>query len=373
MPLNTKEKGNVSNMTQENQFILSCYQHIADLNAARNIFIVQHKQTHKLYVMKVRKQYNKAVYLQLLQHHVPNTPELLNVLEDEEQLIVIEEYISGRNLQEILDDNATFPEQQALDIICQLCHILCELHAFSPAIIHRDIKPSNIILTENGTIKLLDMNAAKQCHADKTRDTDLIGTVGYAAPEQFGFGSSTTATDIYAVGVLLHMLLTGDTHIPVSGALGKIIQKCTQIDPQARYDSISALLCDCQALLPASKPVITRGKRFYRFLPPGFRTLQPFYMTLSTIGYAMLFYIGFTLTSDNPANVLLDRIAFTAAFLLVILFCGDYLNVQRYFPGCSSRSRLLRTASILSYSVILFLLPVFLDVLLASLITGSIP
>lgn len=61
-------------MTQENQFILSCYQHIADLNATRNIFIVQHKQTHKLYVMKVRKQYNKAVYLQLLQHHVPNTP-----------------------------------------------------------------------------------------------------------------------------------------------------------------------------------------------------------------------------------------------------------------------------------------------------------
>lgn len=65
-----KAKGNVSNMTQENQFILSCYQHIADLNAARNIFIVQHKQTHKLYVMKVRKQYNKAVYLQLLQHLV---------------------------------------------------------------------------------------------------------------------------------------------------------------------------------------------------------------------------------------------------------------------------------------------------------------
>ena len=100
-----KAKGNVSNMTQENQFILSCYQHIADLNAARNIFIVQHKQTHKLYVMKVRKQYNKAVYLQLLQHHVPNTPELLDVLEDEEQLIVIEEYIAGRNLQEILDNN----------------------------------------------------------------------------------------------------------------------------------------------------------------------------------------------------------------------------------------------------------------------------
>lgn len=292
---------------------------------------VQHKQTHKLYVMKVRKQYNKAVYLQLLQHHVPNTPELLDVLEDEEQLIVIEEYISGRNLQEILDDNATFPEQQALDIICQLCHILCELHAFSPAIIHRDIKPSNIILTENGTIKLLDMNAAKQCHADKTRDTDLIGTVGYAAPEQFGFGSSTTATDIYAVGVLLHMLLTGDTHIPVSGALGKIIQKCTQIDPQARYDSISALLCDCQALFPDSKPVMTRGERFYRFLPPGFRALQPFYMTLSTIGYAMLFYIGFTLTSDNPAT-----------------FCSTASHLSLHFCLSFCSSAIISTCSVIS-------------------------
>lgn len=169
------------------------------------------------------------------------------------------------------------------------------------------------------------------------------------------------------------MLLTGDTHIPVRGALGKIIQKCTQIDPQARYDSISALLCDCQALLPYSKPVMTRSKRFYRFLPPGFRALQPFYMTLSTIGYAMLFYIGFTLTSDNPADVLLDRIAFIAAFLLVILFCGRLSQRAALFPRLQQPFPLLRTASILSYSVILFLLPVFLDVLLASLITGSIP
>lgn len=351
-------------MTQQNQWILSCYQHVADLDAARHISIVQHKQTHKIYVMKIRQKYNKEVYLQLLQQHVPNTPEMIDVLEDQEQLIVIEEYISGRNLQEILNDSGTFPAPQALDIVCQLCRILRDLHAFSPAIIHRDIKPSNIILTENGTIKLLDMNAAKQCHVDKTRDTDLIGTVGYAAPEQFGFGSSTVATDIYAVGVLLHMLLTGDVHIPVSGMLGKIIQKCTRIDPKTRYASVDALLHDCQGLLPSSAPVMAHGKRFYRFLPPGFRTLQPFYMLFSAIGYAALFYSAFTLTSNNPMGVFFDRVAFAAAFLLVILFSADYLGVQRYFPGCCSHSRPIRIACILIYDTVLFLLPIFLDVLI---------
>ena len=356
-------------MTQQNQWILSCYQHIADLDAARHISIIQHKQTHKIYVMKVRRQFNQQVYMQLLHHHVPNTPEIVDVLEDQDQLIVIEEYISGRNLQEILDDSGAFPQQQALDIICQLCHILRELHTFSPAIIHRDVKPSNIILTENSTIKLLDMNAAKQCHADKTQDTDLIGTVGYAAPEQFGFGSSTVATDIYAVGVLLHMLLTGDVHTPVSGTLGKIIRKCTQIDPQARYASIDALLHDCQALQQHDTPIMVRGKRFYRFLPPGFRTLQPFYMLFATIGYAMLCYCTLTLTSNNPAGVLLDRIAFAAAFLLVILFSGDYLHVQKFFPGCSSHSRALRLVCILAYDTVLFLLPIVLDVLIVSFLS----
>lgn len=353
-------------MTQQNQWILSCYQHVADLDVTRHISIVQHKQTHKIYVMKVRKQYNKEVYLHLLHHHVSNTPEFLDVLEEEDQLIIIEEYISGQNLQEILDNSGIFPQQQALDIICQLCRIVRELHAFSPAIIHRDIKPSNIILTENGTIKLLDMNAAKQCHVDKTQDTDLIGTIGYAAPEQFGFGSSTVATDIYAVGVLLHMLLTGDAHTPVSGTVGKIIQKCTQIDPKARYTSVDALLHDCQALIPSSAPVMAHGNRFYRFLLPGFRTLQPFYMLFSAVGYIVLLYSTVTLTSNNPIGVFLDRIAFFAAFFLVILFSGNYLGVQRYFPGCSSRNRLIRIVCVLVYDTMLFLLPVFLDVLLTT-------
>ena len=124
------------------------------------------------------------------------------------------------------------------------CRILAQLHRAEPPIIHRDIKPGNIILTEDGTVKLLDMNAARQLSEGKEADTRLLGTAGYAAPEQYGFAQSDARTDIYAAGVLMNVLRTGclPQEKLAGGSLRRIVRKCTHIDPNRRYASAGELL-----------------------------------------------------------------------------------------------------------------------------------
>lgn len=94
-----------------------------------------------------------------------------------------------------------------------LCEILEKLHSVTPPIVHRDTKPSNIIITNYEHVVLLDFNAAKYFADTDTADTILLGTKGYAAPEQYGFGSSTPQTDIYALGILLKELVKSLYHL----------------------------------------------------------------------------------------------------------------------------------------------------------------
>ena len=231
---------------------VSYYEEISQLNKAHRVSIVRHRETGKICVKKILSVYNPAVYAALFHHPVKQTPRIYALYENQGTLTVIEEYISGDSLEEILEICGPLPEQETIRIAIMLCRILEELHSFTPPLIHRDIKPSNILVTEDGEIVLLDMNAAKFMNTDKAADTRLLGTPGFAAPEQFGFGSSTTATDLYAVGVLMDMLLSGR---PATPGLQKIISKCRELDPARRYQSASDLVRDLSALLRADLSV----------------------------------------------------------------------------------------------------------------------
>ena len=195
-------------MTPEQRSILSEYRQLTSLNAEHGVYLIQHIETGELYVQKTLVNYKADNFPGLKAEPVPNMPRIIEAIEDGGRLIVIERYVSGRTLQKILDQEGPLPVQQVLDIGLQLCAILKQLHA--RGIIHRDIKPSNVILSDDGIVTLLDLDAAKVYKAGEKADTRLLGTHGYAAPEQYGFGSSSPVTDIYAVGVLLNVLAAGE-------------------------------------------------------------------------------------------------------------------------------------------------------------------
>ncbi|MBQ6976241.1 MAG: serine/threonine protein kinase, partial [Selenomonadaceae bacterium] len=150
-------------------------------------------------------------------------------VEDDNKTFVVEEFFSGENLSA---KNLT--ESQAKNFILQLCDGLKILHNLG--IVHRDIKPSNLIL-QGDKIKLIDFDAARIFSADKSEDTNFLGTKGYAPPEQFGYGQTDSRSDIFSLGKTFQKLLGKNC----KGNLKKILSKCTELDPANRFQTVDEL------------------------------------------------------------------------------------------------------------------------------------
>lgn len=332
-------------MTIDQELRLSYYQQVADINSDHCIYLVQDVRTKKFYVKKLLTIYNADIYRYLMAHHIPNTPTIILVEEDGNVLTVIEEFIPGDTLEERIAQRGTLPEDQVIAIASQLCEILSAFHSCHPPIVNRDIKPSNIKISPDGIVKLLDMNAAKWSNEQSAADTVLLGTQGYAAPEQYGFGPSSILTDIYSVGVLMNVLLTGElpNKRTAEGRLAKIISKCVELAPNSRYQSVTDLLAALDQLSGKGK-MHSSKKKWRKYLLPGFRTGNIIRWLFSAVGYASLLAIGLDLQVENAGTleITINRIAFTAMGLSIILFNGDYLNVHMHFILTRSKKRWIR-------------------------------
>ena len=173
-------------------------------------------------------------YSALAQMNINGLPKIYYCAEADGKTYVVEEYINGVNLQDELEQGKIFTEKQVLQIALQLCDVLLAIH--SKGILHRDIKPGNIIL-QNGSAWLIDFGAAKTVSGDKTQDSRILGTPGFAPPEQYGFSTTDMRSDIYALGKTMQALL-GEKY---NGKLKGVIAKCTQFDPQKRIASAAEL------------------------------------------------------------------------------------------------------------------------------------
>lgn len=167
--------------------------------------------------------------LQKINH--PNIPKILNV-DFETDTVVTEECVEGKTLSTLMEEEYIFSKKQIKSIANQLVAAIAELHKFN--IIHRDIKPDNIIMNKSGHIWLIDYDIARIYRKEIRKDTETIGTFGYAPIEQFGMMPTDFKTDIYAFGITLSKLLE---YSGVKGSLYKIAKKCRRLDPSQRYQN----------------------------------------------------------------------------------------------------------------------------------------
>ncbi|RHW42728.1 serine/threonine protein kinase [Neobacillus notoginsengisoli] len=187
----------------------------------------------------------------------PALPRIVDIIDERDKIFVIMDYIEGEPLDKILDEYGAQPQELVIEWAKQLCEVLDYLHTRNPSIIYRDMKPANVMLRPDGNLKLIDFGIAREFKEQNFADTVSLGTKGYAAPEQFGGkGQTDPRTDVYCLGVTLYHLLTG--HNPceppyelypirywnpqLSGGLERIIEKCTQLNPEDRYQSCAELL-----------------------------------------------------------------------------------------------------------------------------------
>ncbi|WP_028243211.1 serine/threonine protein kinase [Pseudobutyrivibrio ruminis] len=187
----------------------------------------------------------------------PNLPSIVDIIDYDDSILIVMDYIEGNTLKKAVDEYGPQPQEAVIEWAKQLCDVLGYLHSQNPPIIYRDLKPGNIMLKPDGTIVLIDFGTARQYKDTNIEDTTCLGTRGYAAPEQFGGQGQTDArTDIYCLGTTIYHLVTGKNpseppyeirnirywNEALSSGLEKIVAKCTQLDPEKRYQNDKDLL-----------------------------------------------------------------------------------------------------------------------------------
>ena len=183
---------------------------------------------------------NGEVYRKLLNVSCPNLPHIMEAAEIGGMVAVLEEYVQGDSLAFLLE-GALFTPEEARRITLQLCSALWVLHSLGA--VHRDIKPENVIIRGSQAV-LIDFDASRIFKNESSADTQILGTTGYAAPEQYGIAQTDQRADIYSVGVLLNIMLTGKhpSRELAPGRLGRIVQKCTMVNPKKRYKNVCDLM-----------------------------------------------------------------------------------------------------------------------------------
>lgn len=200
----------------------------------------------------------EANLLKKLDH--PALPRIVDIIDDNDFIYIIMDYIEGESLDRVLKDYGAQNEALVLDWAKQIASVLHYLHEQQPPIIYRDMKPANIILTPSGVIKVIDFGIAREYKQENSEDTTILGTKGYAPPEQYGQRQTDGRTDIYALGMTLHHLLTNIDprqidyqYVPIrlineqlSISTEQIIDKCTALNPEERYQTALELLYDLE-------------------------------------------------------------------------------------------------------------------------------
>jgi serine/threonine-protein kinase len=219
----------------------------------------------------------EALMLAQLDH--PGLTRVWDYFRESGRACLVMEYVPGLTLRELLRrHDGRLPESFVVACGRQLCDVLAYLHARQPPVIFRDLKPANVMVVAQGdpepadlvrsppdllSFKLIDFGIARLFKPEQPGDTLVIGTPGYAPPEQYGQGQTDARSDVYALGATMHHLLSGQAPagmpLPplheiapgITRDLADVVTRATALDPAQRYPDITAMRQDLLAVARA--------------------------------------------------------------------------------------------------------------------------
>lgn len=330
----------------EKEYRLSLYKTLTSLNRTDKcqVELVQNQLDGRIYIKKELINYNIDVYKLIQTINDKGIPKVYEIIEYNNKLYVVEEFINGNTLQTILDSKGILTEEVAIKYVTELCEILDKIHSLETPIIHRDIKPGNIIIDNDGRLKLIDFDVSRIYKDGENMDTFILGTQGYASPEQFGFEQTDCRSDIYSVGVLINMLTVGKLHrVQLNeGKLKGIIEKCTKISADERYNTIAELREDIIKVLSHGKSqklksadsFLIRDHITTTSVKDKKKKKSKLKIVMLTLWFAFLLF-GLTVGEDGQEltfDIFLRNLTMTISLSLITLLNMNFLGVQRYVP-----------------------------------------
>ncbi|MBR1629813.1 MAG: serine/threonine protein kinase [Lachnospiraceae bacterium] len=292
-------------------------------------WLIRDRETSQLFVRKQMDQNAWETSKLRRTFSNPHLPIFEFAYRSDEGFFIIERFVAGTTLQDVLDEKKTLPTVDAIRITTDLLDGLSAIHEHG--IVHRDIKPTNIIISDDGVVKLLDFGISRTIDETKTRDTHILGTAGYAAPEQFGFLQTDARTDLFAVGIILNQMLTGELpqdKKPTDKTLSTIVSKATSLSPEERFQT-------AEQMKKAIRYKRIRSEQWRKILP-GFRSNTRWKIIFSTAVYiiclvlmAGYFYDAFWMVRIHP---IMEMVSATLVFVISPLLAGNLFYWDRHLP-----------------------------------------
>ena len=334
-------------------YIANTYIFEENLGNSDNTFLVSNKIDKKKYVLKQLIHFDEKIYTVLRNEKIKGVPRIYEIYrtgEDEDKmLIVIEEYVNAPTLSEYIIENA-ISEDFLLQLINAITDILGHFQKLNPPIIHRDIKPDNILIKDDGEIYLVDFNISRNYTGTKNKDTIIMGTAGFAAPEQFGFGESDIRTDIYGLGATIKFV--ADEKNIQSDIIKCFTEKCMKISPEERFQNaneIGRFIC------------LKENDEKNSYAIPGFRKNNLLHMIAAVLFYAIVIYSAVLYKPSNFVSeyhdfeIYINKTGFTLALFSAFLFACNYRNCQERIKWLGRQSGMKRVLGVVFVDIILVL------------------
>lgn len=299
-------------------------------------------------IRKVYPYIDVNVYKAIAEAKIKGIPKIYAIkTTSKNEYVIEEEEIIGETLHERLMRNL-FSPTDAVKFIIKVCDIIESLHKIH--IVHGDLKPENIMIDQNGNPYVIDFNASHLIKRTGGKDTIPLGTPGFAAPEQYGFSRSDERSDIYALGEILNVMITGgytNAHL-TQEPVKSVISKCVRIDPNGRFQNVSSLKRELRNY--AEKRHIKNENAI-----PGFRTKYWWKGILSVLLYlVILFFVLMFQLPDRPfLEVILDKIYLFFVGVGSVFVLADFKHVNELFSFARKSTGLLILSKVLQVLILM--------------------